>query len=139
MRISIEGGRRMLYRYVPSAGLAALLSLLAVSTARAEKFDCLVEPYVKSKIGVSVPGILEAVLVDRGDFVKKGQVLFTLQSGVEQAAYDLAKNKAEFAERKVDRNKELYRKQMISSHERDELSTEAQLLRLEEREAEERL
>jgi RND family efflux transporter MFP subunit len=121
------------------AVLGAASTLLAASPARAEKFECLVEPFVTSKIGVSVPGIIEEMLVDRGDFVKKGQVLFRLQSGVEQAAYDLAKSRAEFSERKVERNKELYRKQMISSHERDEMSTEAQLLRLEEKEAEERL
>lgn len=112
---------------------------LAAAEARAEKYECLVEPFVESKIGVSVPGILDEVMVDRGDFVKKGQVLFTLQAGAERAAYDLAKSRAEFATRKVERNKELYRKQMISIHERDELSTEAQLLKLEEREAEERL
>jgi len=119
--------------------LAAAFMGFAASPALADKYECLVEPYMESKIGVALPGILDEVKVDRGDFVKKGQVLFTLQSGVERAAYELAKSRAEFAARKMERNKELYRKQMISIHERDELSTEAQLLRLEEREAEERL
>lgn len=119
--------------------MAAAFIGLAAAPARAEKYECLVEPYIESKIGVSIPGILDEVMVDRGDFVKKGQVLLTLQAGVERAAYELAKARAEFAGRKVERNKELYRKQMISAHERDEISTEAQLLRLEEREAEERL
>jgi len=126
-------------RHLLPAATAVALLLVAASPVRAEKFECLVEPYLKAKIGVSVPGIIDEVKVDRGDFVKKGQVLFTLQSGAERAAWELAKSRAEFAARKVERNKELSRKQMISSHERDEMSTEAQLLRLEEREAEERL
>jgi membrane fusion protein (multidrug efflux system) len=126
-------------RHLLTAATALALLILAASPARAEKFECLVEPYVKAKIGVSVPGIIEQVMVDRGDFVKKGQVLFTLQSGAERAAWELAKSRAEFATRKVERNKELYRKQMISSHERDEISTEAQLLKLEEQESAERL
>ena len=121
------------------AATTGALLLISAAPLRAEKYECLVEPYIRSKIGVSVPGIIDEMKVDRGDYVKKGQVLFTLQAGVEKAAYDLAKSRAEFAARKVERNKELYRKQMISIHERDELSTEAQLLKLEELEAEERL
>src|SRR5688572_1753680 len=139
MRIFSEGAGRMHARRSLAAALGAALAVLTATPARADKYECLVEPYIESKIGVSVPGILAEVKVDRGDFVKKGQVLFILQSGVEQAAYDLAKQRAEFATRKVERNKELYRKQMISIHERDEIATEAQLLKLEEREAEERL
>ncbi len=122
-----------------AVAMVAVFVGLAADEARAEKYECLVEPYIESKIGVALPGILDEVKVDRGDFVKKGQVLFTLQAGVERAAHELAKSRAEFAARKMERNKELYRKQMISIHERDELSTEAQLLKLEEREAEERL
>ncbi len=71
--------------------------------------------------------------------MKKGQVLARLVSGVEQAQYDLAKAKAAFAQRKVERNKEMYRKQLISVGEKDELETELEILRLEVREAQERL
>ncbi|HKY31466.1 MAG TPA: efflux RND transporter periplasmic adaptor subunit [Candidatus Polarisedimenticolia bacterium] len=114
---------------------------LAVSSlpVRAERFECLVEPYVEVKLSSAVPGILEQVTVDRGDFVKKGQVLAVLRSDAEKASLDLSRARAEFAARKVERNKELYRKQMISIHERDEMETEAHLLRLEVKEAEERL
>ena len=71
--------------------------------------------------------------------MQKGQVLATLRSGVERAALDLAKAKVAFAARKVQRNKELYRKQMISIHQKDELETELKLLELEMKEAKERL
>jgi RND family efflux transporter MFP subunit len=94
---------------------------------------------VKVEIASGVAGILDEVLVGRGEVVKKDQVLARLRSRVEQASYDLAKARAEFAARRVVRNEELYQKQMISIHEKDEMETEAELLALEVREAEERL
>jgi len=111
----------------------------ASSIARAERFECLVEPYVEAQVASGVPGLLDRVHVERGDTVKTGQVLATLKSGVEQAHFELVKARAEFAARKAERNVELYLKQMISPHEKDELETEAQLLIFELREAEERL
>jgi RND family efflux transporter MFP subunit len=118
---------------------AWILFLLPVKQVRAEKFECLVEPYLEVKLSSGVPGLLDEVLVDRGDVVKKEQVLARLKSDAQQAGYDLAKARAEFAERRVERNQELYRKQMISIHEKDEMETEAQLLKLELREVEEQL
>ncbi len=126
-----------------AAGTALILGLLAFSPSSpsraADKLECMVAPYLEVKVSAAVSGVLEEVKVDRGDFVRKGQVLATLRSGVEQAAYDLAKAKVAFADRKVQRNKELYKKQMISVHEKDELETDLELLKLEMREAEERL
>lgn len=119
-------------------GVAAALTG-AMTAPAAERFECLVEPYLEVNVSTAVEGILDQVLVDRGDFVKKGQVLATLNSDVERARFDLVKARAAFAARKVERNEELSRKQMISIHERDELETEAQLLKLEMREAEEQL
>lgn len=116
-----------------------LVFLAAFSGARAERFECLVEPFMEVQIASGVPGILDEVLVERGDTVKNGQVLATLKSNVEQAHYELVKARAEFAARKAERNVELYLKQMISPHEKDELETEAALLVHELREAEERL
>jgi RND family efflux transporter MFP subunit len=125
---------------IPPVVLAAFLSLGAsVASARAERYECLVEPYLEVKLASGVPGILEAVLVDRGDRVKRGEVLARLRSDVQRADYDLAKARAEFAARRVQRNEDLYQKQMISIHEKDEMETEAQLLRLELRQAEEHL
>ncbi len=90
-------------------------------------------------VSSDVPGILDEVMVDRGDVVKKGQVLARLMSDVDEAHYELIKARAEFAVRRVERNEELFLKQVISAHEKDELETDAQLLRLELRETEERL
>jgi RND family efflux transporter MFP subunit len=128
----------------PSFLVAFGAILLAVTTAGAAgvdggKLECLVEPYLKVSVSSAVPGVLETVNVDRGSRVTKGEVLASLQSGVERAAVDSAKAKAAFAERKVERVREMSRKQMISVGEKDELETQWELLKLELREAEEKL
>ena len=121
-------------------GLSILAVLLALpGVAWSQKFECLVQPYLEVNISSSVPGILDEVLVDRGDSVKQDQVVVRLKSDLDQAHLNLVKARAEFAARKAERNAELYLKQMISSHEKDELETEAHLLELEVREVEERL
>jgi len=100
---------------------------------------CLVEPSLEVNVGTPVDGVLEAVHVDRGDSVQIGQVLARLFSGVEQAALEVQGAKAEFGARKRERNEELYRKQLISQHELDELSTEQRMAELELRERQEQL
>jgi multidrug efflux pump subunit AcrA (membrane-fusion protein) len=64
--------------------------------ANAIEVDGVIEPHRVIKIGGSgTPGILDSVKVDRGDYVKKGQPLATLQSGVEKAALEIAQARAE--------------------------------------------
>jgi membrane fusion protein (multidrug efflux system) len=89
--------------------------------------ECLLEPYMMVNVGSPVDGVLEQVAVDRGDVVRKGQVVAKLQSGVESAAVELAKARVEFGRRKVERNEALFQKQLISAQERDEMETEARL------------
>ena len=115
----------------------ALMIAVAPWVAFAEEYECLIEPYVDSHVSSGVPGVIESVEVKRGDRVKKGQVLARLKSGVEQAAYDLAKARSEFATRKLVRNEDLVEEQLISSNEKDEIETEALLSKLELREARE--
>lgn len=119
--------------------MLALACALAPGTAHGQEFECLVEPYADVAVSSAIPGILDEVRVERGDTVEKGQVLATLKSDLERAALDLARARVEFSERKARRNDELYRRQMISIHEKDELETELELLRFELREAEEQL
>jgi RND family efflux transporter MFP subunit len=58
---------------------------------------------------------------------------------VEEAAVELARSRVEFALRKVERNEDLYRQELISIHEKDEMETELRIARLELQEAEARL
>ena len=89
--------------------------------------ECLVEPSMVVNVGTSVDGVLERVIVDRGDVVRKGQLVARLQSGVEAAAVELSKARVDFGKRKVERNETLFDKQLISAQERDEMVTETRL------------
>lgn len=104
--------------------------------AQSLEFDGLIEPKLSTHVGSSTPGILESVSVDRGDMVKEGQVVATLQSGVEKSTMDLAKARAEmdatikakraeleYAERNKERKKELYERKTLSFQEWDEAET----------------
>lgn len=113
---------------------ALLLALVPVSPAEGQAgrkpgdvLDCLVEPFQVVNVGSPVDGVLQVVTVDRGDMVRKGQVVARLQSGVETAAVELARARVEFGRRKVERNEALFQKQLISAHEKDEMETEVRL------------
>lgn len=74
----------------------ALATLIGCRAALAEaSFDCVLDPALTLKLGSAVSGIIETVAVDRGDLVKKGQVVAHLQSAVEAAEVALDKAKAE--------------------------------------------
>lgn len=107
--------------------LPAPLPLPAEVRRSGNAWDCLVEPHMVVSVGSPVDGVLEEVLVDRGDTVKKGQVVAKLQSGVEAAAVELTRAHIEFGRRKVERNVALHEKQLISSQEKDEMETEVRL------------
>ncbi len=120
-------------------GILFFVFPLSAPFAGEKDFECLIEPREEIEFSSQVPGILEEVLVERGDIISKGQLLARLKSGVETASVDLAKARVGFGERKKSRNEALLKKKLISAHEMDELETEIQLTRLELNEAQERL
>jgi membrane fusion protein, multidrug efflux system len=123
------------------AGLGAdPASLAAPARPRGNpEVSCLIQPSLEINVGTPVDGVLETVSVDRGDIVAPGQLLAKLNSGVEAAAVETQAAKADFGTRKRQRNEELQRKQLISTQELDELSTDQQMAELELRERRERL
>jgi len=82
------------------------------------------EPYLTVNVASQVSGILEEVLVKRGDLVAKGQVLATLRAAVEKADLEQASAMLEFNRRKLDRNKELVAQGNVSANDEDEMATE---------------
>lgn len=116
----------------------ALVTLLLVSAAApAADYDCLIEARQQVEIRSPVEAVIESVLVQRGDFVKKGQVIATMESGPERAALELARSRAnmqgelkaaearlELAEKKLQRAEELYKQNFISVNSRDEAQAE---------------
>ena len=76
--------------------LAALVLLACVCPLghAGQSLVCLIQPSKTAEIGTSVYGVIERIPVERGDLVKKGQVIAILRNDVERAALDVAKNKA---------------------------------------------
>lgn len=112
---------------------------VACAEEHCRDFEGFIEPSEQIALSSQVSGVVEKVLVERGDAVKKGQVVAILHSGVENAAVALGKAQVAFGQRKVERNEEMIKEQLISVHERDELATEVLMAKLELRKARERL
>ena len=96
-----------------------------------DEMECLLEPHLVTNVGSPVEGTLSQVLVDRGSQVVKGQVVARLNSAVEAANLDLRKAQEAFGKRKVERNVELFRKELISASEKDEIETQTRIAELE--------
>lgn len=103
------------------------------------QLSCLLEPSMTLELSSSVQGVIQSIKPQRGDRVKKGQVVMTLDSSVEQAALDTVIARLEFASRKVERNSDLIRKKLISENEHDEVLTEQRLAVFQMKEAKVRL
>lgn len=99
----------------------------------------ILEPSEEISVSSQVPGIIEEIAVERGDRIKKGQVLVRLKAGVEKAQADLAASRYEFGKRRLQRNADLYQKQLLSAHEKDEMETELRIMELQFQDATEKL
>lgn len=118
---------------------ALTVGLLLTATATAAEYDCLIEARQQVEIRSPVEAVVESVLIQRGETVKKGQVIATLESGPERAALDLAKSRAtmqgelkaaearvDLAQKKMVRAEELYKQNFVSVNARDEAQAEYQ-------------
>jgi RND family efflux transporter MFP subunit len=132
-------------RLAYAAGLLlALLTLAFPATVRAQAdgggFDCIIEAKQMVEIRSPVEGLIEKLHVERGDTVKRGEVVVTLESGPERAALAVARSKADqvgtvkaaeakvlLAQRKASRSEELFEQHFISKDALDQARTEAML------------
>lgn len=96
-----------------------------------EDMECLLEPHLVANVGSPVEGTVREMLVERGATVTRGQVIARLNSSVEAATVNLKRAQEEYGQRKVKRNEELYKKNLISQSEKDELETQTQIASLE--------
>lgn len=117
--------------------LSLLTGSYAVSgMAQTAGYVGLIEPYRIVNVGSPQIGVLESVALDRGDVVKIGQVLATLQSRVEKAAMEVARYRSQMesgirakevnkdlAERKRLRMDQLYGDQLIPYSDMDDAET----------------
>ncbi len=130
---------KSLFLFFGGSALLLFTFVISVGNAAGEELECLIEPYEEVAFSSQVHGILEEVAVERGDMIKKDQVLARLKSGVEEAAVESARARVEFGKRKALRNEDLYQKKLISIHEKDEIETEIQMAELQLLEALEKL
>jgi len=79
-------------------GMSLLSPRPAVSAGEG---NCLIHPYVVITVTTPVGGILETVAVDRGDLVKEGQIVATLDTSVERASGAVAHAQAELSNRRL--------------------------------------
>ena len=69
--------------------------------ASTQELNCLIQPYVVITITTPVGGLLETVEVDRGDLVREGQILATLDTRVERAQGAVQHAQAELTNRRL--------------------------------------
>lgn len=74
---------------------------LPVAYAVNQDLNCLIQPYVVITITTPVGGLLETVQADRGDLVKEGQVLATLDTSLERASGAVQHAQAELNNRRL--------------------------------------
>lgn len=94
-----------------------------------QQLDCLIEPNEISEVATSIAGVLEEVMVGRGDRVKAGQIIARLRSNVEKANVDLARAELKFRERNFKRWLEMHEQSYASNYEKDEAENRMEIAR----------
>ena len=123
-----------------SAAVLAASALAMAPAAAATLSGCLIEPERSADVGSPVAGVIERVEVERGQRVRKGQVLAVLRAEVERASLDVAKSRAEanadleaaaanaaFQRDRLVRAEDLFRQAFISQQALDQARTESRL------------
>lgn len=129
-------------------GFACACLALGGTSAVGAEFDCVADPRQVVEIRSPVEGLIERIVVERGDFVTQGQVLVQLDAAVERASAALAlqrsqlegavrsgQSRVEYSTRKHHRQEELFKQNFISAQARDEAATERKLAEAEYKEA----
>lgn len=122
--------------------LFGLVALVVGSAHAAQPLGCLIEAERTADIGSQVVGIIESIAVERGDMVKKGQVLAVLKAQSERAAVALAKARQEaegevhaaeaaarFSAQQLARNEDLFKRNFISHNALDQSRADAEVTR----------
>ena len=133
-------GARLLWSFLFWLSSACLLP----SHASAAELDCLVKPEMYVEVSSSVVSVLEEILVETGDVVRKGQPLAKLEASVEKARVKMAQlqvdHVSDIENRKVqlqykklnhERMQALRLKKSVPQFEADKARTEYALAELE--------
>jgi RND family efflux transporter MFP subunit len=75
--------------------LILAIAALWAAPAAAETLECLIEPEVVVDVAMPVEGVVEAIAVDRGDRVRRGDVVAHLEAAMERITVEMAERRAE--------------------------------------------
>ena len=131
----MKANRALIARIV----MATLVALAGVASA-AQPIGCLIEPDAVAEIGSPIAGVIQTVLVERGDRVTRGQVLAVLRNDVERAALETARTRSiakgeegmaianfDLARQKLTRSEELVRHKFISQQALEQAKAEYEM------------
>src|SRR5687767_9544282 len=113
------------------------LALCFEAAAAQPPLRCVIEPDRVTEVGSPVIGVVESVHVERGDWVRQGQLLAQLRASVEHASVGAAEVRAqadadvqaaaanyEFQRQKLARTEELMLKKFVSAQALDQVRAE---------------
>jgi RND family efflux transporter MFP subunit len=123
-----------------AAALAAACILFSPLPAAADSaYACLIEPFQRIELRSPVEARIDAIHVDRGAEVRKGQLLVELDSAAERAALEGARYRAVMegelasaesrvaaSKEKLERREAMVRERFIAPQDRDDARTELQ-------------
>lgn len=92
--------------------------------ASSEALSCLVNPSKVVNVASPVPGVVDELYVQKGDYLNKGQVILKLNSKIEKVTLRSAQAQVDFFKRKLHRNDDLLKQKLVSELEQDELKIE---------------
>jgi RND family efflux transporter MFP subunit len=119
-----------------------LIGCVLAGPARAAEpgYACLIEPFQRIELRSSIEARIDAIHVDRGSWVRKGQVLVELDSAAEKAALEgaryravmegqvkTAESKLTSATEKFRRRDELVQEKFIAAQDRDDSLADMQV------------
>ena len=112
----------------------------SATAAPTSGYACLIEPSQRVELRSVVEGRIDAITVDRGAEVRKGQVLVDLESAADRAALDAARYRAvmegqvktaesrrQAAKTKLTRREDLVQEKFIAAQDRDDTAAELSL------------
>jgi RND family efflux transporter MFP subunit len=106
----------------------------------AKALGCLIEPFSVAEVGSQVIGVIQSVHVERGDYVRKGQLIAQLRSDIERAAVAVAESRMQgeaevaaaaaastLARQKLARSIDLANREFISAQALEQTRAEAEV------------
>jgi cobalt-zinc-cadmium efflux system membrane fusion protein len=120
--------------------MVALAAVLPGGALRAEVMGCLIEPDRVADVGSQSVGVIERLMVERGDTVAAGQLVARLAAQVERASLSVAEARSQadaevkqaeaayvLAGRKLERTKDLLKRDFVSDQALDQAEAEARM------------